>query len=314
MKMRTDLSFPGMPKRFIITSAINDYYFPLLLDLLRSLRDCRLSFDFDIGLLDVGLNEQNRRLAGAFDVAIKAPGVDIDYPDRVRWEQKATYFRAMTSRPFLPDYFPGYEAYMWIDADAWVQTPEALEVMLPAAAKDQNLYIASEFDVAYPKALQGTSWNAWHNDYKNCFSADIAAAMCLRPFLNVGVFAMSAEAPHWRRWREILSTALGQFPEMTMKQFVLEQLSLNLLVYGDNMGAQIMPVEYNWVTINGLPAYDERAQLYVRPMPPHRPISILHLAAQIKNTSQIIRTTDGRTLERPLTYSVLLAEKNRRAS
>ncbi len=304
-----------MSQRFIIISAINDYYFPLLLDLLRSLRDCESDCLFNIGIFDIGLSEHNRQQLSAFDVTIKKPGADIDYPGRVQWEQQATYFRALTVRPFLRDYFPGYDAYMWIDADAWVQTPEALDVMLPAAAKDKNIYLAPEFDFAYPASMQGGPfWQVWFESFKNCFPGDVANFMCLRPVFNTAVFALSADAPHWQRWREILSEALGSLPEVSQKHFIIELLSMNVGIYRDNLGVQIMPAEYNWMTPFGLPAYDEAQQLYVRPSLPHRPISILHLAAQIKNTSQTIRTTEGKIIERPLTYSAILAEKSRRAS
>jgi lipopolysaccharide biosynthesis glycosyltransferase len=299
-----------MPQRFIIVSAINDYYLPLLIDLLRSLRECKTQCSFDIGLFDVGLSEQNRQLVSAFGVTIRTPGIDINYPDRVRWEQARPYFRAMTSRPFIPSYFPGYDAYMWIDADAWVQTPEALDVMLTAAAQDDRLYIASELDFDYSATLRGgLLWKEWFGSYQNCFFAEEAAPMFLRPMLNVGVFAMSPVAPHWQHWRQTLSKALGNIPEMTQQHFVIEQLCLNMTVYKNNLDVRVMPAEYNWMTVLGLPCWDEDQKLYVRPTPPHRPISIMHLAAQIKNATQTIHTVQGKVLQCPLTYAIFLKEQ-----
>ncbi len=280
---------------------------PLLQDLLLSLRACQGKIAFDIGILDLGLSEQNRNIIGAFGAVMQKPGVDVEYPDRVPFEQSMPYVRLFTARCAIPDYFPGYDAYLWLDADTWAQTPEALEVMLNGAARGTDLYIASEFDAVYPAARGGNLWEAWHNTFKHCFTPDIADFMCLRPLLNAGVFAMSPRAPHWQRLRDILGEALGRIPQLSPVHCFTEQACLNILVYKDNLGVQIMPPEFNWMTVSGLPAWDETAELYVRPMPPHRVISIMHLAAEVKNSSNVIETVGGARIERPLTYSVAKA-------
>jgi hypothetical protein len=265
-------------------------------------------------VLDVGLSEANRSKLAAFGVAVKAPGIDIDYPDREKWEQKATYFRAMTSRPSIPNYFPGYDAYMWIDADTWVQTHDALETMLPGAAASADLFIASEYDAAYKAAFHGGHlWECWLEAYLNNFPNDIALGMRFRPMLNVGVFALSPCAPHWKIWHETLREALARIPVMEPKNIIMEQLALNLAIHRDNLPVQLMPAEYNWMAISGLPVWDEKTLAYVRPFPPYRPISILHLAAGVKNSAQKILTVTGRTIERPLTHSAAVAERNKAA-
>ena len=65
----------------------------------------------------------------------------------------------MTARPFLRDYFPGYDGYMWMDADTWAQTPDAINTMLAGVATDDALYIASEIDRDYkPYFLSSQPW------------------------------------------------------------------------------------------------------------------------------------------------------------
>lgn len=299
-----------MSARFIVVTAVNEYYLPLMTDLLQSLLDCKTRFPFDIGVLDVGLSEKNRQQMGRYGVLVQAPGVDIDYPGREQWEKTAPYFRAMTSRPSVPKYFPGYDAYLWMDSDTWVQTPEALEVLLPATAKDLAFYASSEDDLAYRSALSGDSR---FEMYRNCFNDETSAAMQYRPMLSAGFFALSGQAPHWQRWHQVLSEQLRAIPEVTQKNFMMEQLSLNLAVYRHKLDVHFMPPEYHWIASTELPLYDEAKQLYVVPNPPHRPISVLHLAGSIKNASQPIRTLDGRTIQRPITYAALRAERNRLA-
>ena len=43
--------------------------------------------------------------------------------------------RAVTVRPFLPRYLPGYNIYVWIDADAWVQEEFAVARLVDGAAQ-----------------------------------------------------------------------------------------------------------------------------------------------------------------------------------
>ena len=46
-------------------------------------------------------------------------------------------FKAQFARPFLPRHFPGYETYLWIDADAWLQDWRAVELYVAAACGDR---------------------------------------------------------------------------------------------------------------------------------------------------------------------------------
>jgi len=299
-----------MSARFIIVSAINEYYLPLMADLLRSLLNCKTSFSFDIGVLDVGLTENNRQKMISYGVTLRSPGVDIDYPGRKQWEQTAPYFRAMTSRPSLPKYFPGYDAYLWMDADTWVQRVEAVEIMLAAAARHPIFFGTSEDDLAYQSSLND---NTRYDMYRTCFNEQISETMRYRPMLSAGFFAMSAQAPHWNVWHNVLSEQLGSLSEVTQKNFMMEQLCLNLAVYQNKLNIQFMPADYHWITSALMPAYDETTQLFVLPNPPHRPISVLHLSGSVKNTSQSIRTLDGRVLQQPLTYSTWHTERQKRS-
>ena len=139
----------GASPRNIVITAANDLYMPLALGLLRSLGALGFSIPFDIGVLDVGLGEDSKAQLSALGARIVPAGVDIDYPDRIDWEQKMPGFRSMTARPFLRDYFPGYDVYLWMDGDTWAQTPEAIDTMLAGASADEAVYIASEIDRDY---------------------------------------------------------------------------------------------------------------------------------------------------------------------
>src|SRR5271156_776601 len=109
-----------MPESDIIITAVNDLYFPLAMDLIQSLLAFQKTRSVDIGILDVGLSASGQKTFQELGITIKTAGIDIEYQGRVEWEDKMPFIRAMTSRPFLPNYFPGYCTYMWMDSDTWL--------------------------------------------------------------------------------------------------------------------------------------------------------------------------------------------------
>lgn len=287
-------------KKNIIVTAANDLYVPLVTGLLQSLRSLSFLSSFDIGVFDVGLGEQAKQALAAFGVRIVAPKADIDYPDRARWEQIRPAYRAQTSRPFLRDYFPGYDIYMWMDADSWAQTPEAVDTILTEAAASDALFIASEIDRDYGPYFRSSQPWSYHLDwYRANYPAELVQAIFPRPMLNVGVFALRADAPAWKPWADLYAIGLNR-AEVSDKQFMCDQLSLNLAMYLNGLPLRVMPAEYNWLTIYALPAYDEARGLYVRPHAPRSPISILHLTHKGKMEPQAILSVQGTPLNRPL--------------
>jgi hypothetical protein len=290
--------------RFLIVTATNDIYLPLALDLLCSLRRLKLSIAFDIGILDLGLSDDSKALLAPFGVTLKPAGIDIDYPGREAWEQIAPFYRAMTSRPFIRDYFPGYDSYMWMDADTWAQTGDAVETMLQGAAGDDALYVAAEIDRDYfPYFKSAQPWEYHLKWYKAHFPDEIVTAFFPRPMLNSGVMALSPNAPIWKLWADTFATCLRRLPQLGRENFMSEQLSLNVALYLGELPFKIMPAEYNWLSIYCLPMLDETTGLYVRPTVPRTPLSILHLTHEKKLRLLDLPTTAGTTVQRQLTFS-----------
>jgi len=288
------------PRNIVIT-ATNDLYLPLALGLLRSLRALCFSVPFDIGVLDVGLGENAKAQLAAFDVKIVPACVDFEYPDREAWEKQLQGFRAMTARPFLPSYFPDYDVYMWIDADAWAQTPEAIDTMLAGAGAEDDLFIASEIDRDYkPYFLSSQPWEYHLKWYRANFPADAVAKISPRPMLSDAVFAMRANSPVWKAWSDVYTACLQRVAKMTREQFMGDQLSLNMAVYTQGFPLKIMPAEFNWLTLYALPMFDEEKSLFVRPTPPRTAISIMHLTHAKKVRSFDIATTSGGVVSRTL--------------
>jgi len=57
--------------------------------MLRSLSSLSFSSPFDIGVIDVGLGDNAKTQLEMFGAVIVPARVDIEYPDRLAWEQQA---------------------------------------------------------------------------------------------------------------------------------------------------------------------------------------------------------------------------------
>jgi len=297
-----------MPKpKVIVVSGSDDAFVPLARDLFTSIRDHSYKYEFDLGLLDIGLSDDNR--AGFEKQNIRVEKVraegDIDYPARRIWEAERPACKVFTAKPFLPRYFPGYDIYLWLDADIWVQTHDAIDALIEGSAESNALHIAMEFDRCYSLFFQKPQvWHMYHEWYQACFNDDnVTAHMTLKPMLNVGVFAMSKNAPVWNAWQKIYADILQRTPQLNSKTIMLEQLALNVAVYMMNLPYVPMPASYNWLTVLAMPMLDKKTGMYVEPLPPHAPISQFHLTHKPKEQAQKIACIGGGFIERPLLYS-----------
>jgi hypothetical protein len=291
------------PKAIIVTAA-DKQYTTLAKDLIGSLRVAPFKIRPDIGMLDVGLDSEGRNWFEAQDVRVVPVKSDIDYPLREKWEAENPGHRTLTARPFLRDYFPGYDVYIWIDADMWVQTPEAIDTMIVAAADSPAIHICAELDRCYTRFFEHAGiWQIYRDWYRDGFGEQIAGAMTLKPMLNAGTFAMSKNSPVWEAWATIYTDALRRQSEKTARTFMVDQLGLNILLYLNKLPYVVLPAAFNWMTFYALPAWDDRNEHYVEPLPPYRPLSQLHLTRQIKEEAEKISCIgDGDDIERPLTW------------
>jgi hypothetical protein len=185
------------PARLLIASAADRNYFPLLRDAVLSIQALRR--DAAIGVLDLGLDEQHRAWLSTRVAHIVRPGWDLDFPGRERTPET---LKAQVARPFLRRHFPGYERYLWIDADAWLQDGRAIDLYVSAAGHDK-LAITPEIDRAYKrhyKRPKPFGWTlAWKN-YREAFGWRAADRLGRNPMVNCGVFAQHHAAPHWELW------------------------------------------------------------------------------------------------------------------
>lgn len=288
--------------KFILVSAADAAYFPLLRDLVLSIRVQSRGAAAEIGVLDLGLAADQIAWLTERGAAIVAPGWDVDFPGR---ERTPTSFKAQISRPFLPKHFPGYDAYMWIDADAWVQDWSVIDLYLSAAARG-DIAIAAEIDRAYkrhykrPKIL---GWTLTHRCYRQAFGWRVADRLGRNPMLNIGVFAMRADSAHWQPWAETLAQVLQR-----TRFFFVEQIAINYCIFERGLPANILPAWCNWMVGDAAPVYDPARKALVEPFAPYTPLGVVHLAGpDQKNREFALRRLDGGELRTNLRYSAASA-------
>lgn len=275
-------------------------YFPLLRDMIQSVRDCGPA-DLPVSVLDLGLSaEQGNWLRGQ-GARLVTPGWDIDFPAQATTNPA---LRAMVSRPFLRKHFPGYQTYLWVDADTWVQDWSCLELYLDAC-RGGRLAIAAEIDRCYKRHFKSPKlfgWTLTHKSYRQAFGWRVAHRLGRNPMVNSGVFALEHDAPHWDRWIAVMTGILQR-----TQFFLFEQIALNYVLYGEGLPFGLMPAWCNWMVGDALPIWDGQRQRLVEPQPPHQPLGVIHLAGpdQKAKTFAIPRRDGGPAIERRLRYEDL---------
>ena len=118
-----------MKSQAIVTLADSNY-FELLLELISSIKQFDQSKDIAICILDAGLTEKQIEILKEKVEEIKKANWDIEV-SKFKVKNKE-WLKSQVSRAFLPDYFPNYKKYLWIDCDAWVNDWTAVELYFKA--------------------------------------------------------------------------------------------------------------------------------------------------------------------------------------
>ena len=300
-------------KKNTIVSLADSNYFPLLNELIDSIRRFKESKNTAICVLDAGLSEeQKNKLLSKVD-EIKSAEWDIKVPESKIKGRK--WLKSQVSRAFLPKYFPNYEKFLWIDCDAWVNDWQTIEIYFKACDDNKlgitqtigpGYKITSKVDWVFGKLAIIKSQNFKHA-IKSNISLDKARKLAFAPHINIGVFSLEKNSKSWEIWQNNLRETLkgGDI-------FGSEQLAMNISVYHDNIETEFLPLNCNWITSNLLPKFDEINDTFVEPYLPNNKIGIMHLAAGIwkdnqdmrlnKDVKIDIKTLDGKTLNKSLRF------------
>ena len=269
-------------KKNVIVSLADANYFPLLEELIDSIKRFQESENIAICILDAGLNENQKKILSNKVDEIKSAEWDIKVPNhKINGKE---WLKSQVSRAFLPKYFPNYEKYLWIDCDAWVNDWQSVDLYFRACDNGKlgitqtlgpGYKITSKVNWLFGKLAIIKSQNFKHA-IKSKIPYDKARKLAFAPHINIGVFSLEKNSIGWESWQNNLKKTL-----QAGNIFGSEGLAINMSVYIDDLETEFLPLNCNWITSNLLPKYDEKNNTFVEPYLPNNKIGILHLAAGI---------------------------------
>ncbi|HWR41477.1 MAG TPA: hypothetical protein VN611_18440 [Patescibacteria group bacterium] len=207
--------------------------------------------------------------------------IDMDQGPAPTISGAPLHYRAQTCRPYLPDYFPGYDVYIWMDADTWVLSPTALPEYVQAALDRPSALVAvQEVDPAYRIFSDPGQARVYYSDndqrIRRFYPPELAEGLKQLPRFNDGVFALHQSSPYWILWRTIMQDALNQGYE-----YFHDQDSLNVAVLLQKE-VSLLPAQYNWLcAMAAMPVKNSRGH-WCKPYAPREELQILHLIASGK--------------------------------
>ena len=285
-------------KKNAIVSLADSNYFPLLEELIDSIKRFKESETIAICVLDAGLtNDQKEVLLKKVDNLVSAEW-DIEVPEyKVKGKE---WLKSQVSRAFLPNYFPNYEKYLWIDCDAWVNDWNCIELYFKACDKGK-LGITQTIGPGY-KITSKVTWllgklaiiksQNFKHAVKSKIGYEKARKLAFAPHINIGVFSLEKTSKVWESWQNNLSKTLK-----AGNIFGSEGLAINMSVYIDELETEFLPLNCNWIASNLLPKYNEKQNTFVEPYLPNYKIGIMHLAAGIWKDGKDMRVNKNIQIE-----------------
>ncbi len=296
-----------------IVTLADSNYFELLEELILSIKSHPKSKEVSICVLDAGLTEEQKNKISKSIYSLKKAEWDIEVPKYKVFKKE--WLKSQVSRAFLPNYFPEFEKYLWIDCDAWINSWDAVELYFKGCNKGK-LAITQTMGPGY-RIMSKVKWLFPHvaiiksQNYKHAKLSGIkeldARKIAFAPHLNIGVFALEKKSSCWDVWQKNLKKTLSKG-----KVFGSEGLAINLSVYVDHIDTEFLPLNCNWIASNLLPKFDDGKKTFVEPNMPNNEIGVMHLAGGIwisgndmrlnKNLKINIETLDGLNTLKSLRY------------
>ena len=302
-------------KKNVIVSLADANYFPLLNELVDSIKSFNESKNVAICILDAGLTDDQKEILLKKVDEIKSAEWDIEVPGyKVKGKE---WLKSQVSRAFLPKYFPDYEKFLWIDCDAWVNDWECIELYFKACDNGKlgitqtigpGYKITSRVNWLFGKLAIIKSQNFKHA-IKSKIGINKARKLAFAPHINIGVFSLEKNSKGWSLWQNNLSKTLK-----AGNIFGSEGLAINMSVYIDDLETEFLPLNCNWITSNLLPKFDENQKTFVEPYLPNYKIGIMHLAAGIwkdgkdmrvdKSIEIELETLDNKKINKSLRFDI----------
>ncbi|HEY0182089.1 MAG TPA: glycosyl transferase [Rhodopila sp.] len=265
----------------ILVTGGDSAYFPMIQELWQSILAASPGPPPAFGVIDAGLTQEQARHLHDSGAVVTQPRDLRGFP--VEPLRKRPALAVNLGKLWLDRLFPGYDTIVWLDGDTWVQDYKAIDLLL-GAARTGALGIVPSSGRTYERPVEirwilGGLWGLAQIrtfNFKNGSHAGLPLRVLRdlgpRPQLNAGVFALRADAPHWRVMRQRQQAILRRG-----KPFTSDQLAMALAVYIDGLKLELLPDTCNSITCWRI---DPRGPSLVEYYYPHDKVGIVHLAGQ----------------------------------
>ena len=260
-------------KRTIVATACDAAHFALAEDLLRSLHRLK-ERAFKIGFIQVGENAAPAALVNMADEARVASNWGAQLKEN---EGFAVAYLAI--KPRLPEFFPGYDTYVWLDSDTWVQNSAGIAHIV------DHVHLA---DICVHPQLDPNYWGCLYPDnytvrvYDLIFGADVRRQYFRYPMINAGVFGAAAQSPLWERWTNLLGEIRDKLQDQE-NRFFSDQIPLHRLIYSGALRPYPLRAVDNWLVQHAVPRLDLANGRLTAPSFPYEEINIVHLVGAAKS-------------------------------
>jgi hypothetical protein len=278
--------------KHIVVTAADEAYEDLLFGLIDSLLPHLGTLKLSLGCLDIGLSPAARTRLAALPVTMVTP--TWPFRPHTRFDATPTYL-SRAVRPFLPDLFPGFETYIWMDADSWLQQAEGLKWLIAASAYADLVGIPTVHRT-YTFRPKDISWLATR--YEMAFGPETAKRLMQQSYLNSGVFAAPARSRFWNLFATRFQGAL----ENWSGEFLSDQAVINAVAQLDGLRCEKLPAQANWICHLSLPVWDGGRQLFCVPAMPFEPLMVLHNTFTAKQKTHTVRSLKSPPVQTQLTF------------
>lgn len=266
-----------------LVSSANDPYVGQLAEMLESIGPTLDQYDLKI--LDLGLSDKSKERLRRFqaNTEFKDPGWLLPLPGQ---ERAPDYKKVFVSKPFLPDLFPGYAGFVWIDADIWLQDASALQEYVAAASLTGAAFSFESHplyrSIQKVRRLRLGNWvyikgikDYFLGKCRLMFGDKVAANIGIRPILNSGIFYMDSDSPIWNAWQNTMRAAnLARHDRFAQ---ICDQTCLQVATIQGDFDYGVLPATHNWLPRLAPPVFDASRGQLLDPMFPHGKIKVIHL-------------------------------------
>ena len=275
----------------VIVTGGDAAFFCLMQQAIESLIALGLREDAQLGVLDQGLLPGQVRWLTERGCRVVPATWNIDVPIGLRRQAQV----GLVARTSLRDYFPGFEVYVWFDADAWAQTREFFDRMVDGARR-HGAALVRENGRGYRRHTLYSRW--WYGHMiLQCGPWD-GMRIARKPSINIGVMALAAHAPHWARWRELYAQFIARSGKVN-----LDQHAFNAAVDLHGLPHALVPSRCNWIPRLSVPVWNPRTGYLHEPG--GEPLSVVHLAGADKTRPYRLTSLEGERIGTALTFDAL---------